>query len=52
MSMATNATAAAATKYQAGASLLPVTPISQVATKGAVPPKSAFAVLKLNANPL
>ena len=37
--MAISATAAAATRYQAGASLLPVTLISQVATKGAVPPK-------------
>ncbi len=50
-SMAMSATAAAATRYHAGASLLPLRPISQVATKGAVPPKSAFAALKLNAKP-
>ena len=52
ISIAMTATIAAATRYHAGASLLPVAPISQVATNGAVPPKSAFAVLKLNAKPL
>ena len=46
-----SATAAAATRYHAGASLLPVRPISHVATEGAVPPKSALAALKLNAKP-
>ena len=48
---AINATTAAATRYHAGESLLPVAPISQVATKGAMPPKIALAVLKLKAKP-
>ncbi len=51
-SMATSATPAAATKYHAGASLLPVAWISQVATNGAVPPNRALAALKQNAKPL
>ena len=51
-SMATSATPAAPTRYHAGASLLPVVAISQVATSGAVPPKSAFAALKQKAKPL
>ncbi|MNG17336.1 hypothetical protein D3C84_1013150 [compost metagenome] len=51
-SIATSATAAAPTSIQAGASLSPVWLISQVAMKGAVPPNSALAVLKLKAKPL
>jgi hypothetical protein len=51
-SMATSATPAAPTRYHAGASLLPVIAISQVATSGAVPPNNAFAALKQKAKPL
>lgn len=50
--IATSATPAAPTRYHAGASLLPVAPISHVATSGAVPPNTAFAALKQNAKPL
>ncbi|MFF4758499.1 hypothetical protein [Streptomyces sp. NPDC001292] len=45
-------TSAAATRYQAGERLLPVQEMSSVATNAAVPPKRAFARLKLMAKPL
>ncbi len=48
----TTATAPASARYQLGASRLPLTSIRKVAMNGAVPPKSALAVLKLNANPV
>ena len=51
-SIAISAIPAAPTRYHAGASLFPVAPISHVATNGAVPPNSAFAVLKQNAKPV
>ena len=50
--MAVSARADTMTRYQAGAITEPVTSISQVATNGAVPPKSALAVLKLTAKPV
>src|SRR6476661_5652987 len=51
-STAVRDTAAAATRYQPGASLLCVKPMSRVAMNGAEPPNSALERLKLTAKPL